>query len=357
MKQSDLETQYRGRHGTLAQFARRIESLCRDLLDQKHISFHAIEVRAKSVESFLEKAARPGKSYSDPLQQITDQVGARIIIYYPSDVDEVCSLLRGQFIVDEASSVDKRSELAADQFGYSSVHLLCQLSASRSDLVEWSMFTSILFEVQVRTVLQHAWASISHALEYKQEADVPPQFKRRLNRLAGLLELADAEFLSLKEQRSAASTASEENIKRHELDFDIDIISLGQYLKTSVPVKRIRKITKDAGFRIEGTLDSTQVLAVSVILGFGTVQKLDESLQELIPFAEAFFPAFWKETSPGTEFVAGDSGHWTAVALAGRHYKTLTAKALEQAGLWSADYRREVRAAARLTQSCGTGNA
>ena len=155
---AELRASYEALVPSLLQYSRRLESLTRDLLELKKIQYHAIEVRTKTVDSFLEKLARPGKSYAEPLNQITDLVGLRIILYYPSDVDEVCSIWREQFSVDESSSVDKRAELASDQFGYSSVHLVCRLSESRRALAEWSPFASTCCEVQVRTVLQHAWA-------------------------------------------------------------------------------------------------------------------------------------------------------------------------------------------------------
>jgi trimethylamine:corrinoid methyltransferase-like protein len=58
-------------------------------------------------------------------------------------------------------------------------------------------------EVHVRTVLQHAWAAISHSLQYKKEDDVPAALRRRLNRLAALLELADQEFTTLSAEHRA----------------------------------------------------------------------------------------------------------------------------------------------------------
>ncbi|MNJ50543.1 GTP pyrophosphokinase YwaC [compost metagenome] len=53
-------------------------------------------------------------------------------------------------------------------------------------------------EIQIRTMLMHAWAAISHKLLYKKEDDAPTQVKRQLNRLSALIELADEQFDSIK---------------------------------------------------------------------------------------------------------------------------------------------------------------
>jgi putative GTP pyrophosphokinase len=64
----------------------------------------------------------------------------------------------------------------------------------------WAKYKGLKAEFQVRTILQHAWDAISHKLDYKPESPMPRQNRRRLARLAGLLELADDEFSNLKKQ-------------------------------------------------------------------------------------------------------------------------------------------------------------
>lgn len=346
---ANLRASYEALVPSLLQFSRRLESLTRDLLELKKIQYHAIEVRTKTVESFLEKLARPGKAYSDPLRQITDLVGLRIILYYPSDVDEVSAIWRDQFSVDESSSVDKRAELASDQFGYSSVHLVCRLSEGRRTLAEWSPFESTCCEVQVRTVLQHAWASISHALQYKHESDVPAQFKRRLNRLAGLLELADAEFLSLKQERTIAAVQVEEQILKHNFEVGLDSISLTQYLPKSKVVKQLCGLARKAGFGITAIEDVNQLPQICLHLQIKTIQQLDEELRRSLPLAQKFFPAFAIED--GTEkkdiSTSGDSDHWSAALIVAQHSETMTLEVLEKLGLWSVDYRVDVLKAAK----------
>lgn len=118
----------------------------------------------------------------------------RVITHLASDVETVVGILRGAFSVDDSRSLDKHAALDPDRFGYLSHHLVAKLSPARSTLPEWSSFEDFDFEVQVRSVLQHAWAEIEHDLGYKSVTGIPSQLRRRFARLAGLLELADAEF-------------------------------------------------------------------------------------------------------------------------------------------------------------------
>jgi hypothetical protein len=83
------------------------------------------------------------------------------------------------------------------KFGYQSKHLLVTLGEDRSKLVENAAFKQLVCEVQVRTLLQHAWAEMEHDIQYKSDKEIPLDLKKRFSALAGLLELADREFQSI----------------------------------------------------------------------------------------------------------------------------------------------------------------
>jgi putative GTP pyrophosphokinase len=171
------------------------------LLDDAGINYLSIAGRTKSVASFAVKAVRTFDGeplYADPLTQITDVVGVRVITYLQSDVIAVAELFADQLtIIDDR---DLGEETAREgRFGYASRHLLVSSAAVRDRLAS----------VQVRTVLQHAWAEFEHDIRYKGTvpAELAPDLERRFSLAAGLLELADREFSEIRNQLQASLSA------------------------------------------------------------------------------------------------------------------------------------------------------
>ncbi len=161
--------------------ARQIDGL---LAADPQLKVHSVSFRVKSRASLAQKLARPDKSYDD-LFSITDLVGVRVITYFTDAVDRVGEIIEGHLPVDFRHSIDKRHR-PTTEFGYRSLHYVCRADGELPPRAR--------FEIQVRTVLEHAWAEIEHDLGYKATEEIPDGVRRRLNRLAGLLELADQEF-------------------------------------------------------------------------------------------------------------------------------------------------------------------
>lgn len=171
--------------------AARGEALASDiralLASDPTLKIHSVAWRLKDRESLARKLARPDRSYDD-LWKLTDLVGVRVITYFADAVDRVGELVEAGLPVDFGDSTDKRAETAA--FGYRSLHYVCRLGGGLPETAR--------FELQVRTVLDHAWAQIEHDLGYKATEEMPLATRRRLGRVAGLLELADQEFVSIR---------------------------------------------------------------------------------------------------------------------------------------------------------------
>ena len=170
------------------------------LLDDAGINYLTVTGRAKSLTSFATKATRTahGKTvHTDPLRQITDQIGLRVITYVQSDVQAVVDVLTEQVVVfdDRDMGVETASE---GRFGYASRHLQVGIEADRE--LAYPHLVGRSAQIQVRTVLQHAWAEFEHDIRYK--GTIPdehvPDFDRRFTLAAGLLELADREFSTIR---------------------------------------------------------------------------------------------------------------------------------------------------------------
>lgn len=181
------------------------------MLDDAGINYVTVTGRAKSVESFAAKALRTRDGvplFADPLRDITDQVGVRVVTYLASDVAAVAGLLSDQLtILDDR---DMGQETASEgRFGYASRHLLVAVDArdpARPMPPAYRSLVGVSASVQVRTILQHAWAEFEHDIRYK--GTVPeehvPDLDRRFTLAAGLLELADREFSAIRDRLRAS---------------------------------------------------------------------------------------------------------------------------------------------------------
>jgi putative GTP pyrophosphokinase len=241
----DFEREYA--HATLrhAEFGEELAGLFRRLLADDGIGFHAVDHRVKSRESAQQKIARPRKGMNDAgprtLATLTDLLGLRIITYFRDDVDAVAQVIEREFSIDQGNSIDKRAALEADRFGYLSLHYVAELSPSRTALPEYQRYDGIKFEVQIRSILQHAWAEIEHDLGYKSAAAVPRTVRRQFSRLAGLLELADDEFVAIKDEIDKYQDAAQDTIERGALSIDINQDSLSAFVQSSAVVARLDK--------------------------------------------------------------------------------------------------------------------
>lgn len=188
--------QLASKHPQLEASAAAAEALVRDLLRDSHIDLHQITSRVKSQSSILLKAMRKGYRY--PARQFTDIIGVRVVTYYESDVNPVTQLLAEGLRIHARKSVDKRSMLGPAEFGYRSVHLIAQATRASLDNPQMAYLRGLWFEIQIRSLLEHAWAAIDHEVVYKSQVQFPDTALRRFASIAGTLEMLDREFAQLR---------------------------------------------------------------------------------------------------------------------------------------------------------------
>jgi ppGpp synthetase/RelA/SpoT-type nucleotidyltranferase len=201
------------------EFADVIFGILDEALETRGIKVASIETRAKPLNSFSKKASEPFPSdpsrpkYKDPLSEIQDLTGARIITFFPSTIDQVDRMIAEEFVVIEKTNKADLL-LEKERFGYQSVHYIAKLKPNRTSLPEYRRFADLVAEIQVRTILQHAWAEIEHDIQYKSVQTIPSLIRRRIMSLAGLLEIADHEFQAIQDEderlRQAARISVEE---------------------------------------------------------------------------------------------------------------------------------------------------
>lgn len=263
------------------------------MLDEAGINYLTVSGRTKSVASFAAKADRSGSS--DPLTTVTDQIGIRVITYLISDVAAVADLLADQLTV--LDDRDMGQETADEgRFGYSSRHLLVQSGGGPANMADMADLTHVRpASVQIRTVLQHAWAEFEHDIRYKGTipADQAPDLDRRFTLAAGLLELADREFSEIRERFQA--TVPDQGIEIDATDPRISAQDLASFLTgqyADAGWSRTDHYTWISGLLLElgitslgelgGLLTSVDSSAINARMAYkyppGAVRRLDDSL-------------------------------------------------------------------------------
>lgn len=188
---------YRKRFSALESVAERLAALVGEILTEVP-RIDRVASRAKSPEQFAIKAGKVNEEgtarYSDPLVQIQDQIGARVVVFLKSDVETVSEVLEGYFRPLE------REEHVPDsprEFGYVGRHWIFALP---TDVVPREVEEGDVprfFELQVKTLFQYAWSEASHDVEYKAPTELTADQHRRFAYGAALAWGADRVFEEL----------------------------------------------------------------------------------------------------------------------------------------------------------------
>ena len=185
--------EFREAQPVFAKMMQVVKSLLDKCIEENGLYVTALETRVKTEKSLAGKLELKGAKYAT-LRDITDILGARVITFYTDDVDKIAALADRVFDVDWKTSVDKRKMHELDSFGYNSLHYICRIPKSAFFDPDMPEVNEFAFELQMRTALQHVWATMNHDTGYKSGVEVPKEYLRNLNRLAGMLELADEQF-------------------------------------------------------------------------------------------------------------------------------------------------------------------
>jgi len=204
-------------------------SIIENLLKTNEIEYLTVSGRTKTKESVLEKISR--KSYKDPAKQLTDLSGVRVVAYFESDINKISDLITNAFSVDVANSLNQDEKLSVDQIGYRSVHFVCDIGQTRAALPEFISLSNLKFEIQLRTVLQHAWAELAHDRNYKFSGKLPPEIERNLFLYAGMLEIADKGFSEISQKIDSYIKKVHSDTAQGKLDYDLDSITLPQFIE------------------------------------------------------------------------------------------------------------------------------
>ena len=231
LKTESLLEQYDELQPVLQRMYDYVLSLLERTLNENGIEVTSVRARIKTRQSLAGKLALKGSKYTE-VTDITDLLGARIITYYTDDVDRIAAIAEQLFSIDWENSIDKRHLHDLDSFGYNSLHYICRLPESLIKDPDYPQLNTIRFELQLRTTVQHAWAAINHDIGYKTGVEIPREYLRQMNRLAGMLELADAEFSRIRMAITDYRRSVQQLVQNGQLDdVKLDGDTFSSYLK------------------------------------------------------------------------------------------------------------------------------
>lgn len=177
---------------------KRINDLKKKLPSIERIQIHN-QYRVKEIDSFISKALYRNNGCDKPLNSITDKVGTRIVLLTLEDVDNFSSYINNekQWEVLKITRIihDERRK-NPELFGYQSNHFIIKPN-SFDDVITKENIDYLTCEIQVRTLLQHAYAEVSHDSVYKGNFSSDFEMKRTLARSMALMETTDDLFLTV----------------------------------------------------------------------------------------------------------------------------------------------------------------
>lgn len=211
-----------------------ITDALKTFLNEANIPYLDIYYRIKKFDSFYEKIER--KKYKSPFNEIEDICGIRVICYYNSDLDKINSIIKNEFEVLEEQN--KSDLLSAKEFAYRSHHFVVKTNKGWQSAPNYRNLGDFKAEIQVRTILMHAWAEIEHKLNYKNDAQVPDKFQRKLFRLSAKFEEADEQFEELRIGIDTYKTELKSKIKESNefnLSQDFNLESFKAFIDYKLP--------------------------------------------------------------------------------------------------------------------------
>lgn len=270
--------EYVAHREALVALAAKLHASVETLLADARVPVSFVSWRLKDVHSLAHKLARPDTSYRS-LWDVTDLVGLRVSVSFEDHVEVVSRLIEKHFAVDFGHSIER-----VRPAGYRSLHYVC----AHPD----APHPQFRFEVQVRTALQHAWAEMEHDLGYKVSDAVPEEIRRRFARVAGLLEIADQEFVSIRDDLAASREAARRTLAT-EGDLPVDLVSLDALVRQPALVALDQSVARALDRPLaEPAFFPDYLVDVLRLCGLTTTQRVLQAVEHHAAEVPAILPRY-----------------------------------------------------------------
>lgn len=281
---NDLKLKYEGLHSLYEQLVDEVLYILKSSIDRTNIKVHSLgarDTKIKTFESFYQKVLRHQITVNQ-FDSVDDIAGVRVICLYRSDLEKIGKTVTTEFNVLKADTSRTRTETP---FGYSSDHYTVTLSKECKG-PRYDRIKNLRCEIQVRTILMDAWASVSHHLDYKQETDIPSDLRTDFNAVSGLFYVADTHFELFKEGVVKARANLMKTIQEgtFDLDQEINLESLTAFIDLRFPERSHKR----------GFLGGSDVLSELRKFGYKNLRPLDEKVQMVLPMIKEYEMAEFK---------------------------------------------------------------
>ncbi len=277
LKDRMILEEYRKQRDDFVKLGDTVHGMLDDIMEEIGISVLTIEHRVKAEKSLAGKLERSG-GYYNTFDELTDILGLRIVCFLADEIDTIGKKVEQSFVIDWENSSDKRALIKENAFGYLSLHYICSLPFGKG----WpDEICGKKFEIQIRTILQHAWAVIEHDIGYKSDFGVPRDISRQFARIAGILELADDEFIRARDAMVGYTEDIRQRIAKDEADnIRINMISLKEYVMKNPRMQSlIKEIAGLSNAEIQ-EIDPESYIAQLAFLGITTLGGIETLIKE-----------------------------------------------------------------------------
>ncbi len=260
----------------LADLAKATENLLQTILKVEDISVHSIQVRVKDRAKLKSKYCKPDKDYRG-LDDISDLVGLRIITYYSDEIDRIAGIVTREFA--PIGSIDDKRLGQPETFGYSALHVDCGYSQRRLESTEYKRFAKAKIEIQITTVIGHAWAEMHHS--WYDAENSPTDENRRFHRLAAVLELAEQEFLEIRKKKDDRERIASVRVAAKALE----VLLTPESLKAFIEQGNLNDLDNRVGHAIIGPAGTPLMGSLALVAkvantgGISTIEQLEEKLR------------------------------------------------------------------------------
>jgi len=290
-----IKSEYSKRKQAYEKLKTEIIYILEEQLKAANVPYHMIDGRIKELDSVIAKAQRnaPGQEFED-IDKIIDICGVRIICLFLSDIEKIELLIEKSFDVEDKDN--KMLSKSEAEFGYLSVHYVGKIPSNFTG-PRYNDIKGLRFEIQVRTIAMHSWATISHYLDYKSPHSIPSELRKDFQALSALFYLADSHFELFFRKGQESKQIVEKKAKKasglsgEEINQDTLLI----YMK-----RKFRD--REHNTKIELISELVEEL---VAAGYKTIGEVDEDIQrsmEAFRLYEKKYPPTDIETDEPTTF-------------------------------------------------------